>query len=233
MPSERWERWALSLVGAVLVLLVATEVALGATYSRHTNEDVNTATGNGAFTLAVRFIVAGDGYQLTAFRYYRPASETGTHTGRLYNAVTCELLVTESFTSETASGWQQQNLATAYALEDGQSYFATVGSNSVYATRTEAADGDVTVGPLTFKQRGRFHNTTGTCPDTVGTVSYMRDVLVTDGAPVEENPTLVALSAADRERLDLTWWGLWALIGLTLALMVAPMFHHSWRFWRD
>lgn len=39
--------------------------------------------------------------------------------------------------------------------------------------------------------------------------------------PAEVSGT-VALSAGDRERLDLTWWGVWAVAGLVLVLMIAP-----------
>lgn len=36
--------------------------------------------------------------------------------------------------------------------------------------------------------------------------------------------TTVTLSPGDRERLDLNWWGVWALVGLVLVLMIAPAF---------
>jgi hypothetical protein len=42
---------------------------------------------------------------------------------------------------------------------------------------------------------------------------------------------VVALSEDDQARLDLTWYGVWLLAGLTLVLLIAPMFVRSFRFW--
>lgn len=39
----------------------------------------------------------------------------------------------------------------------------------------------------------------------------------------------VALSDEDRERADLTWWGMWALVGLTLTLIAAPRWFAAFR----
>lgn len=41
----------------------------------------------------------------------------------------------------------------------------------------------------------------------------------------------VALSSDDAERLDLVWYGVWLLAGITLVLIVAPMFVKAFRFW--
>jgi hypothetical protein len=43
----------------------------------------------------------------------------------------------------------------------------------------------------------------------------------------------VALSTADRNRLDLSWWGVWAVVGTAWALMLAPMFQRAFRWWRE
>lgn len=45
------------------------------------------------------------------------------------------------------------------------------------------------------------------------------DVTASSGAPVSGT---VALSADDAHRLDLAWWGMWALVGLVLVLLIAP-----------
>jgi hypothetical protein len=34
-------------------------------------------------------------------------------------------------------------------------------------------------------------------------------------------------------RLDLAWWGAWAIVGLLLALLVAPMMQRAFRWWRE
>jgi len=36
------------------------------------------------------------------------------------------------------------------------------------------------------------------------------------------------LGAEDQERLNLVWWGVWALVGLSLVALVAPRLHGAW-----
>lgn len=43
----------------------------------------------------------------------------------------------------------------------------------------------------------------------------------------------VALAAADRQRLDLMWWGMWGLVGLTFVLLFSSKWHSAWRFLRE
>lgn len=45
--------------------------------------------------------------------------------------------------------------------------------------------------------------------------------------------TRVALAPDDRARASLTWWGVWALVGLTFALLVAPMMQSAFRWWQE
>jgi hypothetical protein len=43
----------------------------------------------------------------------------------------------------------------------------------------------------------------------------------------------VALSGSDRERMDLAWWGVWAAVGVGLALLVLPRLFARFRFGGD
>jgi drug/metabolite transporter (DMT)-like permease len=43
----------------------------------------------------------------------------------------------------------------------------------------------------------------------------------------------VALDEESSSRLDLAWWGAWAIVGTLLALMVAPMMGRAFRWWRE
>lgn len=43
----------------------------------------------------------------------------------------------------------------------------------------------------------------------------------------------VALNAETSNRLDLAWWGAWAIVGLLLSLLVAPMMAAAFRWWRE
>ncbi len=55
--------------------------------------------------LGIRFYSDTAGY-ITGIRFYKSAANTGTHIGNLWSS-TGTLLATATFTSETASGWQQ------------------------------------------------------------------------------------------------------------------------------
>ena len=64
---------------------------------------------------------AGD---ITGLRFYKGASNTGTHVADLWSS-TGTLLATATFTNETASGWQQVNFATPVTISAGTTYVAS------------------------------------------------------------------------------------------------------------
>ena len=64
-----------------------------------------TSTDTGSVELGVRFTTDTSGW-VTGVRFYKGAGNTGVHTGSLW-ASDGTLLSTATFTSETASGWQQ------------------------------------------------------------------------------------------------------------------------------
>ena len=90
---------------------------------------------------------------ITGIRFYKGAGNTGTHIGSLWTAGGT-LLGQVTFTSESASGWQQANFSSPIAVTAGTtyvaSYFAPSGGysvNSAYFAST-----GVTNGPLTAPQ---------------------------------------------------------------------------------
>ena len=67
--------------------------------------------GQGSTTLEVGVKVAVDEPMLlTSFRFYKSPGETGVHIGKLWTAGGIKL-AEQTFSTETASGWQQQSLA--------------------------------------------------------------------------------------------------------------------------
>ncbi|KGJ73379.1 hypothetical protein GY21_11520 [Cryobacterium roopkundense] len=82
------------------------------------------ATASAADTAAVglgmkfRSDTAG---KVTGIRFYKGSLNTGTHTGYLWSA-TGTRLATVTFTGETASGWQQANLATPVTIAANTTY---------------------------------------------------------------------------------------------------------------
>ena len=76
-----------------------------------------------AVELGVKFQSDVDGY-ITALRFYKSATNTGTHVGHLWNAGGT-LLSSVTFTNETASGWQEMALTTPVAITAGTTYIAS------------------------------------------------------------------------------------------------------------
>ncbi len=82
---------------------------------------VNSGDGR-SIELGVKFSseVAGS---VTGIRFYKGATNTGTHIGSLWSS-TGTLLASATFTSETESGWQQVNFSTPVAISANTTYVA-------------------------------------------------------------------------------------------------------------
>ncbi|TKA12746.1 DUF4082 domain-containing protein [Actinacidiphila oryziradicis] len=79
------------------------------------------ATGDSnSLELGTRFKSAVGGW-VTGVSFYKGTGNTGTHTGSLWSA-DGTLLATGTFTSETASGWQQLTFASPVAIAAGTPY---------------------------------------------------------------------------------------------------------------
>ena len=77
----------------------------------------------GAIELGVRVRADMDGF-ITGLRFYKGAGNTGVHVGNLWTN-TGTLLRSATFTSETASGWQEVRFATAVPIVGGTTYVAS------------------------------------------------------------------------------------------------------------
>ncbi len=81
-------------------------------------------SGDGSsLELGVRFRADFDGY-ITGIRFYKAATNTGTHIGNLWSN-TGTLLATAVFTNETASGWQQVTFSNPVAVTANTTYVAS------------------------------------------------------------------------------------------------------------
>jgi len=85
--------------------------------------------------VGVRFTAADSGW-ITGIRYYKSATNTGRHTGHLWDS-SGRQLAGVTFSGETTSGWQQANLTTPVQVRAGGTYTA-----SYYAPKGHYA-GDV------------------------------------------------------------------------------------------
>jgi pectate lyase len=87
----------------------------------------------GPYELGTEFTSSVSG-NITAIRFWKSSSETGQHIGHIWSA-SGQLLASATFASETASGWQQQSLASPVAIAANTVYVVSVntGSNAYYA----------------------------------------------------------------------------------------------------
>jgi len=81
------------------------------------------STDAGAVEVGVRFRASVSGF-ISAIRFYKGASNTGTHAGHLWsNAGT--LIGTAAFSGESASGWQEAAFPSPVAVTAGTTYVAS------------------------------------------------------------------------------------------------------------
>jgi hypothetical protein len=98
--------------------------------------------------LGMRFTPSQSG-QVTAVRFYKASTNTGTHTGTLWGP-TGTNLGQVTFAGETASGWQQQNFASPINVTSGQTYTISYNTrNGHYSSDSGGFNSSKTSGPLT------------------------------------------------------------------------------------
>ena len=132
------------------------------------------------YELGTRFSsdVAG---RLTAIRFWKAPGETGQHVGRLWSAAG-QLLASVTFTSESASGWQEQMLATDVPISANTEYVVSVNTtNAVYVATQYAFVNGLTNGHLRAPagSNGLYGpaNVLGSFPNvSYASTNYFRDV---------------------------------------------------------
>ncbi len=156
------------------------------------------ATDWNAIELGVKFKSEVDGL-VTGVRFYKGATNVGTHLGRLWSAAGA-LLANVTFSNESASGWQQADFATSINISAGQtyvvSYYTPTGGYSVDAGGLSSAD--VVRGPLralagsAVGGNGVFrYGSGGGFPNgSYGNANYWVDVMFTQ--PPDVSPPAVA-----------------------------------------
>jgi hypothetical protein len=87
--------------------------------------------------LGVKFTAQEKG-TVTGIRFYKAATNTGTHVGSLWSS-SGTLLASATFTSESASGWQQVNFSTPVAIKAGTTYVAGYLAPNGHYSATSAA----------------------------------------------------------------------------------------------
>ncbi len=101
-----------------------------------------TESDTGSVELGVKFRTDVDGF-ITSIRFYKGPQNLGTHIGNLWTS-SGQLLASATFTSETASGWQQVDFAAPVAVT----------ANTVYVASYFAPQGRYSADIDYFAQRG-------------------------------------------------------------------------------
>jgi len=125
---------------------------------------------------------------ITKFRYYKVAGETGTHTGRLWSAGGT-LLKSAVFSSETDTGWQTVTLDTPFHIDSNVVYVVSVNSVSKYAATNNAFAVAITNGPLSSiaGNNGVYVYSPGSFPtQSYENTNYFRDI---EFVPANDDPS--------------------------------------------
>jgi len=104
-------------------ILPLTAYASNTIWSNSAVPTTASVSDSSALELGVKFRSDVNGY-ITGLRFYKGSTNTGTHVGHLWTA-TGQLLASATFSSETASGWQQVTLATPVAITANTVYVAS------------------------------------------------------------------------------------------------------------
>lgn len=138
------------------------------------------ASDNGTlYELGTKFQSTKAG-QITAIRYWKAASDGGVHEGRIWSVNGGTPLVTVTFTNETASGWQQQDLNSPLSIQANTTYVVSVNSNGFFAITNSGLASSILNGELSTiadGNNGVFGNP-GTFPiNSFQSSNYFRDIV--------------------------------------------------------
>ena len=146
-----------------------------------------------AVNLGVKFVSSVNGY-VTGVRFYKAATNTGTHTGTLWSSTGTQL-ATGTFSGETASGWQTLQFPSAVAVTAGTTYVVGYyAPNGHYSDDGNYFASAHTNGPLTAPSGTNgvyLYGTAGFPNSTYASTNYWVDPIFTTTAPVDTTPPTV------------------------------------------
>jgi hypothetical protein len=103
--------------------------------------------------LGVQFRASSAG-KVIGVRFYKYGGNTGTHIGSLWTS-SGTLLATGTFSSESASGWQELDFSSPVAITANTTYVVSYHTDTGhYAATKQGLNSAVTNGPLTALARG-------------------------------------------------------------------------------
>jgi hypothetical protein len=155
-----------------------------------------TATNDGSSVeLGVKFTSEQDGV-ISGVRFYKAATNIGTHTGSLWTAAG-QLLATATFANESASGWQTVTFSSPVAIGAGQTYIASYHApNGNYSLNAGAFSSfGIDNPPLHVPASGAVYSYDSGAPLNSSDSNYWVDVIFNLATGV--TPTVVGTTPAD------------------------------------
>ena len=133
-----------------------------------------------SYELGMKFRSGRSG-KISALRYWKAASDVGTHVGRIWDSAGT-LLASVTLAGETASGWQQQALGAPISIAANTTYLVSVNINTNYAFTSNGLTTSIVNGDLSTVAdgaNGAFGNS-GTFPtNSFQNSNYFRDIVFT------------------------------------------------------
>ncbi|UIE37514.1 DUF4082 domain-containing protein [Leptodesmis sichuanensis A121] len=200
--------------------------------STSTPTDINLTDGGAQYELGLEFQSSQAG-QIQSIRYWKSPSETGTHVGKIWSSAG-QLLASVTFTNETASGWQEQALATPLTIAANTTYVVSVNSNGFYARTLDAFNTVVTNGVLSTIADGSngVFAAAGTFPTQSNRNSnYYRDIVFAPlSTPANNTPGTVAVSgtATQNQTLSATVADTDGLTGSIISYQWQQLVNNTW-----
>ncbi len=168
-------------VGETFATISGTPMSIWGNTGSPANPSV---TDNQPIEVGTKFRSTVSGY-VTGVRFYKGATNTGTHVGSLWTTSGTQL-AQATFTNESASGWQEVTFASPVLIQANTTYIVSYFSADGYFAINAGffAGSGVTNGPLTALQAGvdgpnGVYKYGGGFPDGGNTANYWVDVLFT------------------------------------------------------
>jgi hypothetical protein len=143
------------------------------------------ADDSSSVNLGVQFTPSANGW-ITGISFYKGSSNTGTHVGSLWSSAGT-LLGQVTFTTESPSGWEEEDFSTPIQVTAGTTYVASyLAPNGEYAVTPQGLASAVSNPPLVALASGGVYayGTSSTFPtNTYNAGNYWVDVVFTTTNP--------------------------------------------------
>jgi hypothetical protein len=186
-------------------------------FTTQTPAEVNQSDGSGVNYELGTLFQSNTAGQITAIRFWKDTKETGTHTGHIWSS-TGTSLDSVTFTNETASGWQQQALATPLSIAANTSYVVSVNTgSSFYVATTSGLASQVINGNLSsVVGNNGVYGSPGTFPtNSYKSSNYFRDIVFAQGTTYSISGSITPSASGSGSTVTLT------LSGTTIATTTA------------